>query len=77
VGTGDGTDAEYIVASDLCIKTVHRMHAHDNPSCKDGPSLKWVQDTPKLLRGDWVDFIKNPKANVAALRECAYRARWT
>ena len=77
VGTGDGTEAEYIVASDLCIKTVHRMYAHDNPCCKEGPSLKWVQDTIKLLRDDWINFMKNPKANVEALRAYALKMNLT
>ena len=72
VGTGDGVNAEYIVASDLCMKTVRRMFAYDNPKSTDGPTVKWVQDTLKVLRDDWTDFISDPQANVTALREYAY-----
>jgi hypothetical protein len=61
VGTEDGTNAEHTVASDLCMKAVQKNFAHDNPSRTDGPTVKWVQDTLKLLRGDWTDFISDPQ----------------
>ena len=71
VGSGDGTQAEYIVASELCMKTVRKMHMYDNAGSADGPTAKWVRDTLDLLRTEWMDFIRDPQGNVAALREYA------